>query len=265
MSTFKSKHVWESSVHRGSNLILMLALADNATREGYCWPGHQTLADMARLSKRQSMRLISECIESGELYKHERPGKSNQWVVMLETSLEDFLEVARTNLQIDETEARAIWVKHQDRMAAFQIKRGVKIDTPSKNRGGNSDTPVENITPAREGGVENDSPSKNGGVSDLTSTSDIAASPDPLITKKDISIEKGNVILSALESMTSRDIFNIALRGAKFVKFEEETIFIQPASETAIAWLDGELKPQIINVSKAILEQDIKEVAIWAK
>jgi hypothetical protein len=59
--------VWERSQHKGSELLLMLAIADNANDQGLAYPSAKTLAKKTRLSNRQVQRLIRVVTRSREL------------------------------------------------------------------------------------------------------------------------------------------------------------------------------------------------------
>jgi Helix-turn-helix domain len=59
--------VWDKSMHKGSELLLMLAIADNANDEGIAWPRIATIARKIRMSTRQTKRLIKSVESSGEL------------------------------------------------------------------------------------------------------------------------------------------------------------------------------------------------------
>lgn len=72
--------VWTYSQAKGSALLLMLALADNADNYGFCYPSIQTLAHKTRLSSRQVIRLIEAVESTGELMVI-RNGRYNRYVV----------------------------------------------------------------------------------------------------------------------------------------------------------------------------------------
>ena len=59
--------VWDQSQHKGSELLLLLAIADNANDQGVAYPSVRTLAKKTRLSTRQVKRLIKVVELSGEL------------------------------------------------------------------------------------------------------------------------------------------------------------------------------------------------------
>lgn len=67
MSVHVSAYVWEHSIHKGAELLLMLAIADIAHKNGVAFPSVKTLSGFIRMSERQTQRLISRCEASGEL------------------------------------------------------------------------------------------------------------------------------------------------------------------------------------------------------
>jgi hypothetical protein len=52
--------VWDRSKHTKTALLILLALADFANDEGFCWPSIDTLAHKARCSRRHVQRLLQE-------------------------------------------------------------------------------------------------------------------------------------------------------------------------------------------------------------
>jgi len=59
--------VWEKSANCGSELFLLIALADWADDWGYCYPSIESMARKIRVSERQVYRLINNLVQSGEL------------------------------------------------------------------------------------------------------------------------------------------------------------------------------------------------------
>lgn len=78
MSVYISTHVWHTSQLRGTALLLVLALADQANDEGVSWPSMATLAHKTRLSERSVQNLMAEVLSSGEVVvlKEARGGHS---------------------------------------------------------------------------------------------------------------------------------------------------------------------------------------------
>ena len=66
--------VWELDLPDSEKLAL-LALADCANDEGYCWPSMATLAKKCSKSDRTVQKAIQSLMEKGHLSRDERPGK----------------------------------------------------------------------------------------------------------------------------------------------------------------------------------------------
>jgi Helix-turn-helix domain len=71
--------VWERSQHKGSELLLMLAIADNANDRGLAYPSLNTLAKKTRITRRNVIFLVKKLIRSGELRVEvgRGPGRTN--------------------------------------------------------------------------------------------------------------------------------------------------------------------------------------------
>ena len=68
MSIKVSTYVWEHSTHKGTALLLMLAIADHAHDDGAgAYPSIATLARKARTTPRNVKLLLPRLEESGEL------------------------------------------------------------------------------------------------------------------------------------------------------------------------------------------------------
>lgn len=65
--------VWQYSACKGSDLLLLLALADRADDDGYCYPKVATLAQKTRMSERSTQYNLKRLVEVGELEM--RPGE----------------------------------------------------------------------------------------------------------------------------------------------------------------------------------------------
>lgn len=72
MSNKALNFVFERSKTQGSARVLMLAIADAANDEGWCWPGKDSLHKKVNVTKRQLIRLIQHCERMGELRVEER-------------------------------------------------------------------------------------------------------------------------------------------------------------------------------------------------
>ncbi len=72
MSSKVMNRVWESSQHGGTELLLLIALADWADDWGYCHPSVDQIAIKIRQSKRNVLRLLKTLKASGELRQIKR-------------------------------------------------------------------------------------------------------------------------------------------------------------------------------------------------
>lgn len=95
--------VWEKSQFKGSKLLLLLAIADNANDKGEAWPGVEYLAKKTRLTERHITRLITELNKSDELAVirgGRYQGDSNFFYVLTGMSLID-KEVIKEHVRLE--------------------------------------------------------------------------------------------------------------------------------------------------------------------
>lgn len=74
MSIAALSYVWESSRQEGGALLVLLAIADYANEHGLAYPATKTLARKARLSERQTQRVVKELEAAGEIEVHANKG-----------------------------------------------------------------------------------------------------------------------------------------------------------------------------------------------
>lgn len=67
MSVHVSSWVWKESKASGTELLIMLALADAADHDGQCWPSLKQLSRMCRCSESSVPVAIKNAVERGEL------------------------------------------------------------------------------------------------------------------------------------------------------------------------------------------------------
>ena len=78
--------VFDRSHQRGSALLLLLAIARHADKDGRnAYPGVKRLAEMTRLKHAMVKRLLKRLLESGELVIQQRhaPGRSTRYAIIL--------------------------------------------------------------------------------------------------------------------------------------------------------------------------------------
>lgn len=59
--------IWDATDVSGSELLVLLALADHANDAGICWPSLPRIAKRARLSERQTQRVIQKLASEGHI------------------------------------------------------------------------------------------------------------------------------------------------------------------------------------------------------
>ncbi len=67
MSVRCSSYVWDHSETKGSDRLVLLAIADACNDDGQWSPGVTRLADKTKLSERQTQRCLSNLREQGEI------------------------------------------------------------------------------------------------------------------------------------------------------------------------------------------------------
>ena len=76
--------VWESSSTKGDSRLVLLALADFANDEGYCFPSLERIALKSALSKRNVQMILRDLKSRGELVILQGAGRGNvnaYWVL----------------------------------------------------------------------------------------------------------------------------------------------------------------------------------------
>jgi len=79
--------VWEGSAHAGSELLMLLAIADFADDDGRAYPSVTTLAKKVRITTRHAVRVLSNLQASGELgvQKNTGPKGTNRYRLLAPT------------------------------------------------------------------------------------------------------------------------------------------------------------------------------------
>ncbi len=98
--------VWKQSKQGGSQLLLLLAIADNANDGGFAWPGQKYLADKIRMNKKSIPRLTKKLQEAGELFIHNRAeaGKVTQYIVTVGMGWDQLEETLKRYLKFDKVQ-----------------------------------------------------------------------------------------------------------------------------------------------------------------
>ncbi len=71
---------WDNSSAKGSALLVLLAIADNAKDNGIAWPGIISISERSRLSKRQVIRIIEQLEKSEDLEVIRKKSGNCYWI-----------------------------------------------------------------------------------------------------------------------------------------------------------------------------------------
>lgn len=101
--------VWEQTPKhiKGSQLLLLLAIADHARDDGHAWPGIGTLAEKIRMSERHTMRMLDELESDGVLYI-DRRSYVNQYLVMVGLTDDEIAAALRDTFNLTPIEIHVI-------------------------------------------------------------------------------------------------------------------------------------------------------------
>ena len=71
---------WDNSLAKGSALLVLLAIADNARDNGLAWPGIKSISKRSRLSKRQVIRIIEQLEKAEDLEVIRKKSGNCYWI-----------------------------------------------------------------------------------------------------------------------------------------------------------------------------------------
>ncbi len=200
MSTEATERVWNHSGQKGSALLMLLGLADQADAYGYCWPSVATASQRARVTERQGKRLLDQLEAAGELIIQRGAGRGNtsRYIVTpgmdaerIATSL-----VARFGLTpVEAVECARQCIERRERSQKGDIQREKVTSSALKG-----DIQRENVTPttpfneaekvtssALKGDIQREK------VTPGALKGDIAMSPDPIGWLVDHSVPDGEI------------------------------------------------------------------------
>ncbi|MEW6735428.1 MAG: helix-turn-helix domain-containing protein [Acidobacteriota bacterium] len=171
--------VWDKSKQDGSNLLLLLAIADNANHDGYAWPSVSELAKKARMSDRQIKRNIQALVDSGELYVEHGVGRTNSNRYLVLTGLE-------------ENEIKTVLQRY------FHISSDKLSSVVANLKGKKKDDNVSPFNKEKKGGIDGQNGAKKvtepkRSRSDQPDQPDQPEASEPEVEKGDISTRKGDI------------------------------------------------------------------------
>ena len=148
MSVRITRAVWEHSKQAGSNLLILLAIADMADDDGRCWPGHDTLADACRVTRRSIINSLNQVEQSGELYIDHSRGRmrSNTYFITVNIDAATLATLFQKHLGMAEEAALETATHHLSRceVKSENVKPASHF-TQSKNSSENVKFDTENV------------------------------------------------------------------------------------------------------------------------
>lgn len=172
--------VWHLSKQKGTPLLLMIAIADNANDNGEAWPGIEYLARKIRMSERQTQRLVRDLERTDELIVERGGGRGNahRYFILVGKPPEEIAALKEKGKKGDkmspfpgESNVRPPRAKKGDKMSPFPKEAK---EQPAETLKGDKLTPFPAETPALKG----DTQVQKGDISGLKG--DTAMSPEPI-------------------------------------------------------------------------------------
>ena len=155
MSIKIMSRVWEESSCEGSQLLLLLALADHASDDGVCWPGIARLAHKTRKSERYTKTLIQKIEESGELHVARNAGRSNtnMYYITLGFERPEIIHTLVKRFSTDPNRAEYIaqTILHRQGKGALQLTFSEKTEGDPQDEKG--DPQCQKVNPSVEIGA----------------------------------------------------------------------------------------------------------------
>lgn len=156
MSIKVMSRVWDHSEQEGSRLLVLLAMADWADDDGYCWPKIAVLAHKARVDERTVQRCLADLVEAKELERSGGGGRGRSSTYRVVTGLKgDRLSPFAGNAVRDEAQARkgdaAVTVTGRPKGDKSATVSASKRVTPRDLKGDKSGSHIENHQDTSEG------------------------------------------------------------------------------------------------------------------
>jgi len=258
---------WQDSQQKGSPLLLMLAFADIADDLGLCWPGYDHLAKKTRLSRRQVMRLVTQCAATGELWPIARDRqRSNLYIVTIGLTPQELACAAQRALDMGAIPDPDGGLEPPD--IVIQRMHGAPT-TPAKEP---ETTPAtsDNLSPPQHTGSDNLSPRSDIAVSPR---SDIAVSPDPSLPVIDTEREEKEDLTELWETAKQQlrhqlDLatYNVHLKTATLhPTAKTNTWHLQVNHSLSVPWVQFQLAPQVLTCLNALSQTQREKLYVTTR
>lgn len=160
--------VWDLSQQKGTPLLLMIAIADNANKAGECWPGIDYLAEKTRISRRQVQRLLHKLEDEGELAVEYGTGRG-------------YTHLLYVLIGLDPADQERIRAEVAARNAARGLSREDEAPEPDSPTDGEKGDKMSPFSEGQKGDIQGQKGDIQGVKGDIFSGKvDIAMSPEPI-------------------------------------------------------------------------------------
>lgn len=143
MSIEISTRVWKHSTQKGTHKLFLLALADHANGDGYCYPGIERIATWCNVTDRQARRISSDLQDAGEIVVNTGGGRNgtNEYIVTAGMTPEDIEHSAVKYFGMSKKDAF-------DLVSAWQQKQADSLKNPDTDVSpSDSEIETETLTP----------------------------------------------------------------------------------------------------------------------
>lgn len=149
MSFVVTQRVWKHSKLKSGDKLMLLALADLADDDGFCWPGYELLTDMTGVSERQAFRIVANLQTAGELIIWKQQGQgggrgyTNIYLVTTGLTDQEIKEIVERRFELTGDEITPVLSQKGDIYYQLCHLKRITPDTLKRSRGVESDTHKE--------------------------------------------------------------------------------------------------------------------------
>jgi hypothetical protein len=240
MSIRKVNDVLQHVKYKPAEKMVLVVMADVADENGYCFPGIEYIRETACISRRTAISILQRMDKRGDIYTHRKLGKHNRYIIMANTSKENFVAAATEKLGMDEAQAVEAFLHVQT------LAQGGANIAPAA--GGAEIAPVETTS---ENGCKIYTGEEIAPVQELCTTPVQTVAPDPSITvnnngKKQepftFSKERWGTFLQEAQLQMSKPAFQTYVATAEFEWVDESgdrpIVVIRAKDQYAADWLN---------------------------
>ena len=265
MSVKCMARVWAESTVGGSELLVLLAIADHAHDDGGgAWPSLNTLARKTKLSRRSVIRVVNQLVDKGELQRDSGAGPygTNAYVVLTGLT-KNTNPVQKCYLCGEPDSGNGTMENHhpnpEDRGFTVPLCKPCHIKVHKLLGGDNLAPPISSgdkmALPQTDSdiGVTHPSDIMVGVVTPEVKTGDIAVSPKPSLTSNSKPSKEPSVsddlsslwspVLSQLKHMFPGGTYEVYLAHSRLVDASNGTWLVEVNTLGQVEWLEHRIAP----------------------